>query len=123
MTGSDYDRLGGLAGVQKLIAAFVNREAEDFIVGYLFSGKDLEHIVARESTFAAQHLGGPVTYDGRRLDRVHRPLKINSGHFRRRLAILRTVLLEHSVAEDIIERWVAHDERLLGLITDGTDCL
>jgi hemoglobin len=121
--GSDYERLGGEAGLKKLVSAFVGRVWDDFIIGFLFEGRDRQALEQREYEFAAAHLGGPVAYSGRPLGQVHKPLKINDGHFRRRMAILKTVLREHSVPEAIIERWLTHDGKLRALITTGEDCV
>jgi len=120
---TDYERIGGRAGLETLIGAFIDRVFDDFIIGFLFIGKDRARIVRHEMEHASAHLGGPSTYSGRPIPAVHRPLRINAGHFRRRLAILRTVLSDHGVDADIIERWVASNQRLESSITDGTDCL
>jgi hemoglobin len=120
---SDYERLGGAAGLADVVDAFVDRVFDDFIIGFLFEGRDREALKRRECEFAAAHLGGPREYSGRPLGQVHKPLKINDGHFRRRIAILRTVLREQGVADEIIERWLEHDTRLQALITTGKDCL
>lgn len=119
---SDYDRLGGHLGVAGHVRAFVHRFAADFIIGYLFEGRDLERIIKHETAHACEHLGGPERYQGRPIHKVHRPLRINAGHFRRRLAIMRTVLRERQVSEPIIERWIAADARLQAAVVDGTDC-
>jgi truncated hemoglobin YjbI len=95
----------------------------DFIIGYLFMGRDLERIKMHEAELASAHLGGPRAYAGRSLPTAHKPLRINRGHFKRRIALLRVVLHEQGVRDDIAARWVAHDEALEGAITDGTACV
>jgi hemoglobin len=119
---SDYERLGGEEGLRSILDDLVQRMAADFVIGWLFEGRDLQHIARQEVSFAAAHLGGPRAYEGRPLPRVHQPLPINRGMFHRRLALLRTVLREHGVDEGVIERWLAHDARLEASLTDGTDC-
>lgn len=119
---TDFEALGGAPGVRALVAAYVERFAADFIIGFLFEGRDLERIIGHEADLAARHLGGPARYAGRPLDVVHRPLRINAGHFRRRLAIVRTVLRERGVDEGVIARWIAAEQRLEAAIVDGTDC-
>lgn len=119
---SDYDAIGGHEGLERVLGDFVARMADDFVIGWLFAGRDLERIVTHEVGFAAAHLGGPRAYAGRPLPEAHRPLPINKGMFRRRLALLRTVLRDHGVDEGLIDRWIAHDERLEAVVTDGTDC-
>lgn len=120
---TDYDRVGGEDGLRRVIDAFVDRMFADFIIGFLFEGKDRDRIKRHEFELAAQHLGGPFRYAGRPVAPTHRPLRINKGQFRRRLALLRTVAREHGVPDDVIERWLAHDRALERTITDGTDCV
>ena len=120
---TSWERLGGEPVVAALVADFVDRVFSDFVIGFLFEGRDRDRIVRHELELASAHLGGPRGYTGRPIGQLHRPLKINRGHFRRRLAILRTVLREHDVPEDIVEAWVAHDAALEGVVTDGTECV
>jgi truncated hemoglobin YjbI len=120
---TDYEAIGGAAALAAIISDFVDFEARDFIVGFLFEGRDLDRIKVREVEFAARHLGGPDVYTGRPLPSAHKPLRINAGQFRRRLAILATILRRHGVDEAIVERWLAHERALEPLITDGSDCV
>lgn len=120
--GSDYARLGEQAGIAAHIDAFVDRVASDWVIGFLFEGRDLARIKRHETSLACMHRGGPAAYSGRPLGAVHQPLRINRGHFRRRLAILRTVLSERGVPDDIVDRWIRHEQRLEPAIVDGTDC-
>lgn len=120
---SDYERLGGEPGLHRLVERFVDRFFADFIIGFLFEGKDRDRIVTHEAAFAAAHLGGPRAYLGRPIGPMHRALKINTGHFRRRHAILRQVLAQEGVPDDLIERWIAFERSLEGVITTGDDCV
>ena len=119
---SDYERAGG-ERLREVVAEFVRRMAADFVIGFRFEGKDLDRIAHHEFELAAAHLGGPQAYGGRSLPQAHRPMRINRGQFRRRLAVLRTVLREHDVPEDVIERWIAHDEALIDVIAEPRDCV
>lgn len=120
---TDYDRLGGDERLGPLVRAFVDRMAGDFVIGFRFEGKDLDRIAFHEAQLAAAHLGGPRAYSGRSIGEVHLPMRINRGQFRRRLAVLKTVLHENAVPEDLIERWIAHDAALEPVIADPTDCV
>lgn len=106
-----------------LVGRFVDRVFADFVVGFLFVGKDRDRIVRHELELARKHLFHEGTYTGRPVGPLHRALKINRGQFRRRLAILRTVLAEEGVPDAVITRWVAHDAALEGALTDGNDCM
>lgn len=119
---SDYELAGG-ERLREVVAAFVRRMADDFVIGFRFEGKDLDRIAHHEHELAAAHLGGPREYGGRSLAAAHRPMRINRGQFHRRLAILRTVLREHGVPDDVIARWIAHDEALIDVVADQRDCV
>ncbi|MFT7521424.1 MAG: hemoglobin [Kiritimatiellia bacterium] len=120
---TDYELIGGDVVLERVVRQFVRRFVDDMIIGYLFVGRDYERIVKHEVEHAAGLLGGPSAYSGRPLTTVHRPLRINKGHFRRRLALVRLILRKNSVDEGIIERWIEADERLIDSITTGQDCL
>ena len=119
---SDYEALGGREAIAGHVQAFVDRVFDDFIIGFLFVGRDRSRIVLHEVEHACEHLGGPSAYTGRPIAAVHRPLPINRGHFRRRIALLRTVLRERGVPEEIVQRWLQADRRLEEAVVDGTDC-
>lgn len=107
------------AAVRRCVQAFAN----DFVIGFLFEGKDLERVARHELELARAHLGGPSAYSGRPVGAVHGPLRINRGHFRRRLAIVRHVLEEEGFPEDVIASWIAHDAKLEPVVTTGQDCV
>lgn len=119
---SDYHRLGGPEGVERIMTIFVDRMRSDFVIGFLFEGRDRERILKHEIELASAHLGGPARYSGRPMGVVHRPLRIHRGHFQRRIAVLRKVLTELEVPDDVVERWVAHDASLESVIAEPIDC-
>jgi hemoglobin len=121
-TPSDFEALGGAEGVQRLINLFIDRVSSDFIIGFFFERVDLDRVKLMEASMACVHLGGPGEYVGRPVGRTHSPYPINAGHFRRRLAILRTVLTEQDVDPEIIARWIAHDQALEAKVTNGQEC-
>ncbi|MFM2162076.1 MAG: hypothetical protein RLZZ383_1588 [Pseudomonadota bacterium] len=118
------EQLGGEAGVRAHVTAFVARVVADPIIGFWFAGRDIERIVRHESEHALLLWGADVDYTGRPLGAAHKPLGIHAGHFRRRLAILRTVLQERGVEDELVARWVRHDERMMGAIVGNPaeDC-
>ena len=120
---TDFERLGGEAGLRELVQAFVDRTFSDSIIGFHFAGKDKDRIVEKEFEHARLQLGGGGTYTGREIGGVHKPLKINKGQFRRRLAILRKVLDVAGVDSEIRDRWIAHNQALIDRVTSGEDCL
>ncbi|MCB9685698.1 MAG: group 1 truncated hemoglobin [Alphaproteobacteria bacterium] len=119
---STLDDVGGRDGLERVVRAFVERMASDFVVGFHFEGKDLDRIVHREVELASEHLGGGDRYGGRSLSEVHAPLRIHRGHFRRRLHVLEATLRAHGWPEDLVARWLAHDRSLESVVSSPDDC-
>ncbi len=119
---TDFERVGGADGLNRLIRDLLAREHKDMIIGFLFRDVDMERLLVHETAFAAAHLGGPRAYVGRPITTVHQPKRIQRGWFRRRIALLRCVLTDNSVPQDVIDRWVSTELALEPSVTDGTDC-
>ncbi len=119
---SDYQRVGE-ERLRALVDDFIDVVARDFIIGFMFQGKDLSRIKQLEFELASGHLGGPQRYTGRTMRAAHAASPINSGHFRRRLALLRSACQRHGLDEDIVDRWIAHNAALEQQVTNGTDCV
>ena len=81
---TDYDRIGGEAGLRAIIADFVDRVFDDVMIGFIFTGKSPERLREMEFQLASEQLGGPHVYRGRDIAAVHAPLPIMGGHFLRR---------------------------------------
>jgi truncated hemoglobin YjbI len=118
----DFDRAGGEAVVRAVVDRFVRKMAGDFVIGFFFEGRDLDRIIAHEYEHAAIALGAGVAYTGRPIAPTHRALKINAGHFRRRLALLRAEIDAAGLPGEVRDRWLDHQRALEATITDGTDC-
>jgi truncated hemoglobin YjbI len=109
---SDFDRLGGQEPIAGIISKFIDRVVSDMMIGYLFRHVAIDELKARETTFAAKHLGGAAPYTGRPLEVAHKPHRILSAQFDRRLVILRDTLEELEVPSDIRYRWLDHNRSL-----------
>jgi len=112
----------GADALDEVVAAFVQRMANDLIIGFFFEGRDLGRIIRHERELLRVHLGQGAGYTGRPLAGVHKPLGINKGHFRRRHAILRNVCGEMGVEDAIVSRWIEQEQQLESMITTGFDC-
>lgn len=115
-----YEELGGEPALRAIIDRFVDRVTTDIMIGFLFAKVDRERLKEKEFEFAARHLGAPMRYTGRPLDRVHRPHRILGGHFMRRLQILKETLQQFEAPARVVAHWVAHTERLRPVISDDT---
>jgi hemoglobin len=124
-TTAAFERLGGEPALRAIIDDFVDRVFDDIMIGFFFRNADRRRIKELEYQHAAEYLGGPVRYRGRPLDAAHAAHRIMGGQFARRKELLRLTLVDHGVAQDIIDGWLAHTESLRGLITaqPGSQCI
>ncbi len=115
---------GGFEGIKAVVADFYKEVFEDVMIGYLFVGVDRERLIQREAEFAAVMLGDrEIEYTGRPLRAAHGPHHILSGHFDRRLQILKEALEAHGMPEAVKARWIEHTASLRAQIVDpGMDC-
>ncbi len=108
--------------MRAVVDRFVDRCFDDRIIGFLFEGRDRVALKRHELAHTAVLLGADVAYEGRPVAAVHRPMRINAGQFRRRLAILRQELVREGLSEELVEAWLAPQRRMERIVTDGTDC-
>jgi hemoglobin len=113
---TDFARLRGAAGLRAIIDDFMAQVFADAMIGFLFAAVPKARIRELEYRYAAAHLGGPDTYDGRPLGEAHRASPISGGHFMRRRQILLETLRAHGAPEDVIERWLAHVDAQRALV-------
>lgn len=121
-----YEELGD-ERLRAIIDRFVDRIADDVMIGFFFRKVDRARLKQREYEHAAKHLGADddqVRYTGRPLDVAHAPHRIMGGQFMRRLKLLRDTLEEHQVPEHIRDHWIRETERLRPLVTHdaGSEC-
>lgn len=119
---TSFEIAGGEPVVRCIVNRFVDRVFDDVIIGFHFTGRDRAAVKQHEYEHAAGVLGAQVAYTGRPIVPLHRPMRINSGQFRRRLALLRQEIQRAGVPPEIEEQWLAAQRAMERLITDGTDC-
>jgi hemoglobin len=107
-----YEALGGEEKVRAILRTLYDRLFADPMVGFLFDGKDKEHIVLQQLTFTCRFLGGPQRYTGKPLPEAHASLPLLPGHFDRRHHLLAEVLKEQGVPEEVQKAWLHIDETL-----------
>lgn len=114
--------MGGEPALRAVLTTFYDRVFEDVMIGYLFWGKDKEHLIAREVEFAARVLGAKhISYTGRPMRKAHAQHRILGGHFDRRLQILKDAMSFHHVPDEVQEAWVAHTHALRLQVTADPD--
>lgn len=107
-----YDAIGGEAPVRAVLQALYDRLFVDPIVGFLFEGKDKQHIVEEQVAFTCRFLGGPHRYEGKPLPEAHAALPLLAGHFDRRHFVLEQVLDEQRVPDEVKREWLRIDQSL-----------
>lgn len=112
-----FEELGGEPVLRSIIGTFVDRMFADPMIGFFFRKASRERVKDKEYELAAGHLGAPVEYTGRPLDRAHAVHPIMGGQFARRLEILRQTLVEAGAPVAVIEHWLAHTESLRSQVT------
>lgn len=114
----------GEAKLREVISDFYSRVFGDVMIGFMFEGKNRQHLIDREYEFTASFLGGDVKYTGRPMRTAHARTPIFGGHFERRLQILRETLHDNAVDPDVQQVWIDHTLALRPQITadKGSEC-
>jgi hemoglobin len=118
---SMFERLGGEPKLWAIVEDFVDRMVDDVMIGFFFRDVNRTRLKQLEYQHAAEHLGGPVRYEGRALRQAHAKHRIMGGQFARRTQLLRNVLAAHAVPQDIADAWLAHVESLRDQVTTEPD--
>ncbi len=119
-----FEKIGADA-LRSLIADFYDRVFRDVMIGFMFQGKDKQHLIDREWELIAALLGAPgVKYTGRPMRTAHAQHTIFGGHFERRLQILREAMRDHAVDAEVQQVWIDHTQSLRAQITrdKGSEC-
>jgi hemoglobin len=118
-----FERIGE-AKLRAVLADFYSRIFGDVMIGFMFEGKDRQHLIDREYEFTAHLLGAGVKYTGRPMRTAHGHLPIFGGHFERRMQILRETLRDHAVDPEVQRAWIDHSLALRPQITPdrGSEC-
>ncbi|MCP5540798.1 MAG: group 1 truncated hemoglobin [Akkermansiaceae bacterium] len=80
---SIYDRIGGEAGIARLVDDFYARVREDPELGSYFLHVPMDKLLKMQREFFGAATGGPIVYQGRPLGHAHHPLGISRHEFKR----------------------------------------
>lgn len=94
-----YERIGGEAGIARLMGDFYDRVLADPELAPFFAGIEMDKLRRMQREFFAAALGGPAHYAGRSLAEAHAGLGIGLRHLRRFLDHLFETLQAHGVTE------------------------
>ena len=103
-----------------ILTDFYHRMHNDIIVGFFFTGKDLEHIAHQQTQFILNAAGLIPRFEGKGPASAHVGLPpILSGHFDRRIVILGETLRTHKLNPEIIASWLAFESAFREMIVNS----
>jgi hemoglobin len=106
-TPSLFERLGGQAGIEKLMGNFYQRILADPTLAPFFAQTSMEKLRRMQSEFFAAALGGPQKYSGRSIAEAHHNRGIERQHFTAFCEHLFQTLEEIGVSHEDINQTVA----------------
>jgi truncated hemoglobin YjbI len=109
--------IGGESVLFSILNEFYLRMSKDLMIGFFFDKHDLEHIALMQGKFVLNAAGLISSYDGKGPSTAHIALPpILSGHFDRRLVILRETLTAQGLSENQIKTWVRFEESFRAIV-------
>ena len=91
--------------------------AQDILIGYFFDGKNPIHIADQQLELLFFASGLSPTYSGKSPTSAHLQLPpILTGHFDRRLTLLRQTLEDHKVAVEDIQIWIDFEDAFRAVV-------
>ena len=110
--------IGGAENLESILKDFYQRMHDDVLIGFFFTGKDLHHIAHQQTNFILNAAGMIDRFEGKGPASAHIALApILSGHFDRRLVILRETLSSHGVSNESAKRWIQFEEGFRQIVT------
>lgn len=101
-----YERLGGETGTEKLVVRFYARVLADPRLAPFFQNTSMVKLLSMQRDFFGVALGGPQSYSGMDLPRVHAGRGITPQHFNWFIQHLLTTLEEVNVSPSDIQEVV-----------------
>lgn len=106
-----YSELGSENRVFQLMLEFYEAMARDTMIGFFFTGKDLQKISQKQAEFLLRAMGARPSYSGKAPAEAHDKLApILPGFFDRRARILEQFLRSRGVSETGVRAWVDFEE-------------
>src|SRR5437660_242372 len=89
-----FVELGGERKIEEILRSFYTKMSKDVLLGFFFTGKNLEKIILGQKAFLLRAMGAKsvesASYEGPSPKEAHRKMPpILEGHFDRRLVLLR----------------------------------
>jgi hemoglobin len=98
-----YERLGGSATVDEIVASFYERIVADPDLSPFFAHTDMAHMMSMQREYVATAMGGPGNWSPDRLREAHAGRGIQGPQFARFLEIFLETLRDRGLDDDDIE--------------------
>ena len=95
-----FDRIGGVAGVTRLISTFYGSVLADPRLAPYFDGVPIHKLRHMQFEFFSAALGGPAPYTGRTVVQAHQGRRIARAHFQAFVEHLFETLQDYALSED-----------------------
>jgi truncated hemoglobin YjbI len=116
--GSDHD--SRKSRFTEIMTNLYVRMYADTMLGFFFAKHDLQHLVNQQVGFFMTAAGLVDRFDGRGPATAHLKLPpILSGHFDRRIHLLRETLESEKLTIPVIEAWVAYEEAFRSMVVSS----
>ena len=102
-----YQDLGGKAGIDSIVAEFVDIMVADKRLNGTFEGVDMDRLRAKLAEQFCAVSGGPCTYTGKSMTESHEDLKINNAQFNASVENLQLALERRAVPSRVQNRLLA----------------
>lgn len=109
------------ARLNSVLRQFYERVFADPMLMHFFLNHDHEKLLTSQTDFVRAMLGGPQRYQGMAIIKAHEGMQIRPPHMRRRQMILREVLVEQGIEEELAQAWLHAEARLVSLILSSHD--
>ena len=76
-----YERLGGMEGIDSIVADTVALHLENEEIAHYFEGVDLDTLKTHVAAFFAAGTGGPSNYTGRDMTTTHADMNMSNADF------------------------------------------
>ena len=96
-TDSLFEKYGGFAAVYPIVNAFYEGVLDSDVISYMFDDVNMENLIKHQTVFISQAMGGPGTYDDRKLVAAHQKLNIQEEEWNEVVTILVQTLEDFSV--------------------------
>lgn len=106
-----WEALRGGAGLTEILSDFYARVYDDPRLSHFFEGVTRQRAIEKQYSFLAQVFTGEPVYFGDRPRNAHHWMVISDELFDHREALMESCLRRYGLAEPLVSRWRAMEER------------